>query len=210
MQIYQFTYDHIGGKIYPWASGFGPLKEMPFFEGIPKILHERCLRSWEVNPMPPGIEIDPGGKLWSDKIGCGAGSYINFVSEKLLRDLDESGIPILRATEMPIARILAKALRKIPPPKYYVLEAAPGIETWNESVSVQEQIAARNEVPSRFLLPSRKLCKAATWNGTDLFSPSSPTGNTLTASLYCTGRVKDLAEQKGWTNVKFVPLEMVD
>ncbi len=210
MQFYKFTYDHAGGKKYPWSSGFGPLREMPFFDSLPKALIERNLRSWEVNPMPPGMEIDLNGKSWADMIGCGAGSYVNFVSEKLLGDLSENSISILRATEMPISKIAAKALQKIPAPKYFVLEAAPGIMVWSETVSVQDQVAARSEVPSRYLPPYRWKCKTDSWNGMDLFSPSSPTGNTLTASLYCTDRIKELAEQKGWTNVKFVPLEMVD
>ncbi len=105
---------------------------------------------------------------------------------------------------------MAKALQRIPAPKYYVLEAAPGIEVWSESVSVQDQIAARKEVPSRFLSPYRWNCRADSWNGMDIFSPFSPTGNTLTTSLYCTDRIKEIAELKGWTNVEFVPLEIVD
>jgi hypothetical protein len=208
MKFYKFTYDHIGGKTYPWANDFGPLKEMPFFDSLPKVLIERKLRSWEVHPMPPGIEIESGGRIWSDTFGCGAGSYINFVSENLLRDLHENGIPILRATEMPIARILGKSLQKTPPPKYYVLEAAPGLEVWTEKISVEEQIAARKEVPSRLLSPYRWKCRSDSWNGFDIVSPSNPTGSKMTTSLYCTDRVKELAVQKGWTNVKFESLEI--
>lgn len=208
-KFYKFTFSHIGGRTFPWASGYGPLPDMPFLNDLPQAFRERRLQFWKINPSPAGMDIDPGGRSWSDMIGCGLGNPSQFVSDKIIQDLNENLIPYLRITEMPIASIMAKALKKIPAPKYYVLEAAPGMEIWSESVSVQDQIAAKNEMPSRYLPPYRWKCKADSWNGMDIFSPSSPTGNTLTASLYCTHRIKHLAEQRGWTNVKFDELEVL-
>jgi hypothetical protein len=201
--------NHVGWKIYPWSSSFGLLKDMPFFDCLPKVLIERKLRSWEVNPMPPGIEIETGGKTWSDMIGCGAGSYINFVSEKIIQDLKENSIPFLRATEMPISRILAKSLRKIPAPKYFVLEAQPGLEVSREEVSAEEQIAARKNNPGCFFLPARLKGKKDSWNGMDLISPLNASGILATCSLYCTDRIKELAEKRSWTNVKFEGIAMM-
>jgi hypothetical protein len=77
MKFYKISYDHIGGKTYPWASGYGPIENMPFLDGVSPIIRDRELAFWKVNPMPPGIQIDPGGKSWSDMIGCGAGVFIN-------------------------------------------------------------------------------------------------------------------------------------
>lgn len=203
MKFYEFTSSHVGGRTFPWASGYGPLSEMPFMDNLPEVFRENMSQFWKVNPSAPGMDIDPGGKSWSDMIGSGLGLPSHFVSERIIRDLNENSIPFLRATEMPIASIMAKALKKIPPPKYYVLEAEPGLEVWSEKVSVEDQIAARKEIPSRFILPSRLKGNADSWKGMDLMSPLSPTGNMMTASLYCTDRIKELADQKGWTNVKF-------
>ena len=207
MKFYELTYSHMGGRTYPWASGFGPLEEMPFFEGLPKILIERNLRSWEVNPMPPGMEIDPGGKSWSDMIGCGAGSYVKFVSEKLLRDLNEHAIPILRATEMPIAKIMAKTLQKIPAPKYFVLEAIPCIENAWDAMGIPLDENNKPILQPRPKPFPKSKYRLSSWNGLDLFSRSN---GLSTTTLFCTERVKDLAERKNWTNVEFNPLEMVD
>jgi hypothetical protein len=207
MKFSRFTSSHVGGRTFPWASGYGPLPAMPFLDALPEALRENMSRFWKVNPSPPGMDIEPGGRCWSDMIGCGQGLPSQFVSERIIRDLNENSIPFLRATEMPIATIMAKGLKRNPPPKYYVLEAGPGLEIWNEKISVEEQTAAKDEIPPRFLLPSRSKCKADSWNGMDLMSPFGATGNLVTISLYCTDRVKELAEQKGWTNVQFSPLE---
>jgi len=209
MKFYRFTSSHVGGRTFPWASGYGPLPEMPFLDVIPVAFRDNMHAFWKVNPRPPGMNIDPGGRSWSDMIGSGLGLPSHFVSERIIRDLNENSIPFLRATEMPIASIMAKALKKIPPPKYYVLEAEPGLEVWSEKVSLEDQIAASKETPRRFLLPSRLKGKADSWNGMDLMSPISATGNLMTISLYCTDRIKDLAEQKGWTNVKFEEVDVL-
>jgi hypothetical protein len=209
MKFYEFSSSHVGGRTFPWASGYGPLPEMPFLDVLPDAFRERRMQYWKVNPSPPGIDIDPGGRTWSDMIGSGLGLPSHFVSERIIRDWNENSIPFLRATEIPIASIMAKALKKIPPPKYYVLEAEPGLVVWSEKISIEDQIAASKETPRRFLLPSRLKGKADSWNGKDLMSPISATGNLVTISLYCTERIKELAEQKGWTNVKFEEIELM-
>lgn len=209
MKFYELTYSHMGGRTFPWASGYGPLPDMPFFERMPPIVHERRLQYWKVNPSPPGMEIDPGGRNWSDIIGCGLGWPDKFVSENIIRDLNQLSIPILHYTEMPIGKIMAKALQKKQAPKYFVLEAEPGLEVWREEISAEEQIAARKNNPGCFFLPARLKGKKDSWNGKDLISPLHASGNLATCSLYCTDRIKELAEQKGWTNVKFVEVDVL-
>ena len=150
------------------------------------------------NPSKPGLKIDPGGRHWSDVIGCGFGFPMMFVSERLLADLKEQEIPILRATEMPIASNSAFLLKFKRAPKYYVLEAIPGM---GMSKSLDSDGKALQK--SRLELPAYD---SSTWNGLDLFSDSNGFGNT---SLMCTERIKELAEQKNWSNIEFTPLDVI-
>jgi hypothetical protein len=207
MNFFELTYSHMGGRTYPWAAGYGPLPSMPFLGGLTDALKERRLKFWQVNPSPPGMKIDPGGRSWSHMIGCGLGMPEFFVSENLIQDLVECAIPILRATEMPIASISAKALQKIVHPKYFVLEAIPGIEmAWKAMGIPLDRNKKPILVPRPKPFPKAKYCLSS-WNGSDLFSPP---GGIITTTLFCTERIKILAEEKRWTNVKFLPLEMVD
>lgn len=206
MNFYEINVLSMGGK-FPWAVGYGPLQSMPFLDGLSKALRERRSNYWRVNPSLPGMNIDPGGRSWSHMIGCGLGMPEFFVSEKLLQDLEDFETPIMRTTEIPIASIAAKALRKFPAPKYYVLEAIPGIECAWEAMGIPldgNRKPILQPRPNPF--PKAKY-SLSSWNGLDLFSPP---GGIITTSLFCTERVKELAEQKGWTNVKFVPLDVVD
>ena len=130
---------------YAWAAGYGPVDDMPFFDGFSDELIKVKFQSWNLNKDIPGISIDRGGREWSDILGCGGGPPGEFFSEQVVKDLREAGIPFLRCTEMPIGEIHSKRLREISPPRYFVLEAAPGIEIRSVSVPIEEQIAARNE-----------------------------------------------------------------
>ena len=206
MIIYRISSQDIGGNRYPWVSGYGPLEKMPFFDSFPQDLKEMKLASWKINNSPRGLEIDPGGKTWSHVMGCGGGPPCEFFSEQVIEDLLDEGVSFLRATKMPIATVLAKRLKMLTPPQYHVLEAAPGLKIWSESIPIEEQIAAKNENPPRWIGPYLTKCEISTWNGADLFSPSH--GRALTA-LFCTDRVKDLAERKGWANIEFKPLKVV-
>ena len=205
MNVYKFTSWAVGYTQYPWVGEWGPLVEMPFFNDFPPALKEMIKKSWEVNRSAPGMSIDRGGKEWSDVIGCGGGSPSYFVSERILKDLADEGIPIFRATEMPVYKNFSHALRLLPRPRYYVLEAEPGIQIRMEPVPVDVQLAASREVPPRWVSPFRVSASLDSWNGSDLFSPSSGLGLT---SVYCTDRIKDLSEKRGWTNVSFDPVEL--
>lgn len=206
-KLYELTFSHMGGRTFPWASGYGPLQDMPFLDSMPPLSRKNMLQFWQVSPWPPGMNIDPGGRTWSQMIGCGLGSPNKFVSEALIRDLAEHAIPILRATEMPIAKIMAKTLLKIPAPKYYVLEAIPGIDKAWDAMGIKVDENGRPILQPPPKPYPRSKFRLSSWNGLDLFSYSN---GMATTTLYCTERVRKLAEHKGWTNVEFKPLEVVD
>lgn len=203
MNFYRIGCWEAAPRKYPWVAGFGPLSNMPFFEAAP-VFWESKKRFWQVNPRPPGLFFDSGGREWSDVVGCGGGPPGYFVSERLLRDIEEAGVPILRATEMPIVEIKGKRLQKLPPPRYFVLEAAPGIATAYEAMGIRigedgKPIWTSEDVKRRPPL----LFKRASWDGSHLFSFY---GN-MPMNVYCSQYVVDLAERKGWTNVDFEPVE---
>lgn len=209
MNLYKLTSSHVGGAQYPWVGGYGPLamrKMEPFLSGMPDDFRRSKLDSWKINNDPPGLQIDAGGTTWSHFIGCGGGPPLCFVSEDVIADLKEAGIGILRTTEMPIASIKAKRLQKIPAPKYYILEALPGIaRAWDAmGVPVDEE---GHPIPETMPFPRPELLlRLSSWNGLDLMSFSD---GPQTTALICTDRVKDLAESKKWTNVKFMPIKSV-
>lgn len=208
MNLYQMASDHIGGRQYPWVGGYGPLgmdEMLPFLSGMPESQRLRTLKFWELNDKPPGLEIDPGGRQWSDFIGYGGSLPPFFVSDTVIKDLKENGIDILRATEMPIAKISAKGLQKITPPKYYILEALPGIERAWDAMGVPLDTEGK-PVPHSIASPLEVHLRLSSWNGLDLFSFSD---GPQTAVPVCTDRVKKLAECKGWTNVRFKPIKVV-
>src|SRR5215203_5952041 len=68
--FYEITEDTSANKKFAFASGYGPLPQgMPFMH--PKLL-ERMIQFWKVNPRPPGLSIEPGGKHWPDFLGHGS------------------------------------------------------------------------------------------------------------------------------------------
>lgn len=206
MNLYRIDSLAVGGTRFPWVGRWGPLESMPFFETLPPVTQKTKIRSWEITPSHPGLHIDPGGKIWADVMGCGSTGLSYFVSERVINDLQAEGIPILRATEMPIAKNLSKALRDIPAPRYYVLEADPGIRLAYSAMGLQLDLSGKP-----ILVPGAKFPEAiydlATWNGADLMGKLAVYDSTT--SLLCTERVKELAERKGWTNIEFKPVKVV-
>jgi hypothetical protein len=206
MNVYRIESWAVGYTKYPWVAGWGPLEHMPFFGTFPPITQEMKLRSFAINNQPPGLQIDPGGKVWSDVMGCGGGPPSFFVSDRIVNDLQDEGIPILRATVMPIAKNLSKALRDVPAPKYYVLEAVPGIRLAYDAMGIELDLTGKP-----ILVPGVKFPEAiydlATWNGADLMGKLAVYDSTT--SLLCTDRVKELAERNGWTNIEFKQVKAV-
>lgn len=204
MNFYRLKVDQMDDTKYAWASGYGPIAEsiddIPFLKNEPEALKSNLVKFWEIGSQPPGMTLDPGGKQWPDVLGCGQGSPSFFVSEKVLEDLKYAGFDYFRATKMPLADPLPKRLKEVPAPAYYVIEALPGIDVWSVEIPIAEQIAARNEKPPRWKGPYLTKCKASSWAGADLMSPSH--GKSL-MSIFCTEHVVLLAKEKNWANVKF-------
>ncbi|MGC4013485.1 MAG: hypothetical protein QM755_03045 [Luteolibacter sp.] len=205
MTFYRIGVAETSPNRYAWASGYGPVEFMPFLDSFSEEIRESKWAFWKLNETHPGFNIDPGGREWPDLLGCGGGPPMHFFSERMLRDLQEEGIPFFRCTELPMGRNSSKRLQQIPPPNYFVLEAEPSMTIRSVPVPIEPQVAARNETPPRWLLPYRTFGDIGTWNGTDLFSPSH--GKSL-VSLFCTERVRELAGRRGWINVAFRAIEL--
>ena len=196
---------------------------MPWWETIGKEHAVERKGFWSVNPGNPGMDIDPGGREWSEVVGCSLGWPHQFYSDKVITDLEEAGIRYLRKTEMPIATNKAKTLLKLPAPRYYVLEAERGIERDHAAMGVSLDADGKPDWANFQLKVLRKFTVPVDENGKRLYGQSLPelkepwifrkdswNGNALfadtrlaTTVLYCTDELKKLAEEKGWRNVEF-------
>ncbi len=116
-----------------------------------------------------------------------------------------------RVTNVPVAEIHSRALRKKPQPEYFVVETFPGIEvdwaaTGFECDEHGQPIPGLSPRP----YPHRFFYKLDSWNGTDLFSfHSSASERGPSTTMFCSERVKEIAEADDWINVEFKPLELV-
>lgn len=187
----------------PFAHTYGPLPDMPFFEGL-EAFRESFEEYWEVNPISPGMMIDRGGWEWSDFILNGNSPPYFFVSQRIVDSLEREGIPIYRKTLMPIAGIESKKLKELEPPSYYVLEGIPAasLDFSAMGVAVDERGQPRW---TSLQLKARPpfVFDGLSWDGLDLFSLRN-LGSTI--GLYCTERIVDLAEKEKWTNCDFKPV----
>lgn len=204
MNFYRVRSLTIGGAKFPYASGFSPLPEMPFLESWPDARVKRKRDFWSIcRPSPPGMIVEPGGRSWPDFIGNGDGPPYFFTSDRVLEDLRNEGIEILRSTRMPIAKVEGKAMRKLTPPGYHVVEAAPGITVDWAAMGVptneKDQMDTSGGLPSPWP-PEEWFVDGSSWNGQDLMSFRN---FQYWTTLVCSERVKQLAERNGWTNCRF-------
>lgn len=139
-----------------------------------------------------------------------------FVSERVIQNLKEEGIPFRRAVEIPVASVDCYALKNVPPPKYYVLEADIGIEMGEEMKYVPIGYlppGKLSSIPAGGIIQQEQPhpCPAFdTWNGSPLFSAKNPDAeNQQYTRLYCDHRVTFLAMKKKWTNFKATELRVV-
>jgi hypothetical protein len=183
----------------PWAFDYGPVESMPFLDESWAVtrMHRQA---WSQRGTPPGLHLDPGGSRWLDFIGCGNPPPSFFVSETVIDDLEANGISISRKTEMPIASITGKR-PKVKPPRYFVVEAAPGIDVDFAASGIACDPAGRPVLTNEQRLhPPLLQLSLPSWSGADLFS----IGNYGTPLwLLCTERVKALAAEQKWSNIDF-------
>jgi len=211
MKLYRLS-DDVSENGYAYFSLYGSIDDMRF---LPPKLLELNNKSWEIDPMKPGMEIAPGRKrAWPDFIHNGSGYPGFFVSDKVIWTLKSVEIEFYRLTEMPIGAIQGKWHQTNPPPKYYVAEIEFGGIMQDYKLSGYDELDLHGG-PTR----DARLRRPAftndvyilnTWNGKDIFS-YTPSGAVVDAStsLFCTEKVKFLAERNGWTNVKFQELDVV-
>jgi hypothetical protein len=160
-----------------------------------------------------GIHVDDVGREWPDFLAnWGAASVPFFVSARVIQNLQDEEIPFRRAIEIPVTSIECTALRKIPPPKYYVLEAEIGIEMGEEMKFVPIgylQPGKLASIPAGGIIEQEQPhpCPAySTWNGSPLFAAKSPDVESQQYTrLYCDHRITFLAMKEKWTNFTPIP-----
>jgi hypothetical protein len=189
MKFYDLMHD--SGNAYAWAGGYGPIDDLWFL--LPAFLESKRA-FWKINPMKPGIEIDPGGRKWPDILGCGDSPPVFFLSARVVESVRQLA-PLGRVTEMPIAEINAKALKSKPPPRYFVVETVPGIEV-DFAASNMRVDAEGKPIPTSATVNLK--VRADSWNGSDVFGFLNYDPSNL--AILCTERVKQLADREGWTN----------
>lgn len=106
-----------------------------------------------------------------------------------------------------IASIKSKRLKSIPHPIYYVIEAERGIDVDFPASGIPLD---ENGKPMPHLRPKDRTGMATvrldSWNGKHLVSRRN---SGWPMYFICSEKIKDLAEKKGWTNVKFVEVPII-
>jgi hypothetical protein len=127
-----------------------------------------------------------------------------------VNDLRDFGIDYLRATEMPLVPPFPKKLRDLPLPRYYVLEAIPGLKVAWAAMGIPHDTNDNIDLSGGYPRPwppSEWKVRASSWRGQELMSYSnwqSP------STLVCTDEIKEIAQARKWTNIMFHPLTTVD
>ena len=190
-----FRLKHRGGNSrgFPYAHGYGKFQNyLPFLLGKELELREQ---SWQVRPRPAGIITGDNGTKWGDLMECSYMPPSTFISERVLQSLCRMNGQVLTQTEFPIAEVKSKKLHGVPPPRYFAVQWAGGIEVdWD--ITGRERDAAGNLNPL--------VAKVSTWNGTDIFSWTNWDDTHLT--MLCTEKIVELAEKEKWTNCEFKPV----
>lgn len=199
-----FKFETGDSSRFAYASGYYPIGNMAFMEGIPEEIRNRKKLWWEKYPNLPGLHVDDSGSKWPDLMYCGNSPPSYFFSRKILTSLESHGISLRRTTLIPIGSIASKKLREISPPDYFVFEALPGIRV---------DYAASGYIVDADGNPDRSAPRAipspiwqydpATWSGADLFCQENGLAGPRYLDLLFTERVKEIAIKDGWTNVSF-------
>lgn len=197
--LYEWTAGLAYRSQYAYASGYTPLPDRKSFVPPARAAHHR--RFTEINGHKPGIQISGEGSKWPDFLVNGGGYVQFFVSERVIRDLDEAGVEILDATEFPIESIEASRTRlKIEDaPRYFVLEAHPEmVPDWAAMrVPIGPDGRPQTPYPPRSSLEPF-LYRKDTWSGRDLVSSVN-----ATTRLFSSERLKEYGEARKWTNASF-------
>lgn len=205
MKFYEVLRNSPGGRKFFWAQGC----RIP--EELLQWMNEETLENYrqfqEINKREEGIYLAKGGKSWPDFMATGDNLPHQFVRKEVVDTMLEEGIDgILRITPLQIRKIGGKPADSVPYPEYVVLEAEPGIEMDWKQMGVPHDANNKIIPPYPTPWPPKKwIFNLDSWNGKDLFSCHN---RRTPMSLWCSERVKDLADREGWTNVRFDEIEM--
>lgn len=213
MNFHKIAFQYTGDSKYAWARSYGPIaneiNNIPFLKEAPESFKLNLVESWKFYNSPPGIEFDPGGKEWPDILGCGGGPPYFFISERILTDLKNAGVPYLRATEMPLIQPFPKRLRDVPSPTYYVIEGIPGLEVDWGAMGIPHDTDKKIDLSGGYPKPwppGEWKVSQSSWTGLDLMSYKNWQ---LPMTLVCTDEIKDIAKARKWTNIQFKTLVTV-
>jgi hypothetical protein len=158
--------------------------------------------------LPSGrIELrpEPGqGSFWPDAIGSGGGVMGPFFSLAVKLALDETHLRYGSAVPAPIQPPYPKKAPQ-PPPPYFYLTGESGAKfdfetTGHRIKSICTSCGTIKKDPIAMATKAQFLPN--TWNGSDLFYT-----DLSLSSLFCTQRVLELAAQRKWKGLRFMPLE---
>ena len=201
MRIFQITDATWKTKGFPYAAGHGPVPgQMPFLSAKEK---ESLEALWRIDPRSavPGLHIDEKGSKWGDFL---AYPIHTATSARVCHALEESKAKVLHKTAMPIGVIRSKKLKNIPPPNYFVLQFAGGVEVDWQAMGIE--IDSTGEPIINISNPQTRIAKLNTWNGSDVFAWIN--WDATPRTMLCTEKIVELAEKEKWTNVHFDPVPM--
>ena len=208
MNVYEIRLvEDFGPGLYPWVGIRGPLIDNGFIDRLPMPYRATELQMLKANTCAIGLQLD-GGKTWPDFMGGGGSVPPNYIAARVLDHIAQAQISIYHKTHAPIASVLSgsKRLKMEPAPDYYVVEANAGF-VWNWREMGYELNS--DGTPNRNIKPiaGKGFCiDAKSWKGLDLCCCGDPMWR---VNLYCTDKVRDLANEMKWTNVKFEQIRII-
>jgi len=186
------------------------LRGVPWMSGA-YCVHEisRCKVCGATTGLPTGkIELRPDpskGSFWADAIGSGGGIFGPFFSLSVKLAFDELGFRYGSAIPANVMAPYPKRLQASPAPQYFYLCGEKGAKYDFEASghrirSICASCGSVKKDPSA--RPTSEQLVPNTWNGSDLFYTE------LSLDVkFCTRRVLELAAQRKWKGLRFVPLE---
>ena len=131
----------------------------------------------------------------------------------MVQALVDEEIPFRRAIEFPIAEIHSPDLRKLAPPKYYVIEVDVGIEVGTiQPDAATTPAQPMKKEPGCVLLRGKTeyFAEYDTWDGSPLFTTKALEGEVQRhVRLFCDHRVTFLAMKEKWTNLEARELSVI-
>jgi hypothetical protein len=185
---------------FAYAYDCGPFDGFGGLNSISPLLIERKKRIWEESGRLPGLAIDDHGNKWPDVLRCENPPPSDFFSRKVVDSLLQHEVRVREVLPVVVGSILNEKLAADPLPTYYFIEPEPGISIDFGASGIELDSAGKPRL--KVGQPVIAHLDPATWSGYDLFMCRNwPHGG---KALYCTERIKRIAEDDDWTNVEFL------